>query len=96
MGGAVLGSLIGSSLGKNADDLNQMRLSRALDTTPLHHTRSWVDPNTGYQYTVRPMRRYHHHGHVCRRYKTSVMIDGRLQTATGQACRDARGHWQVH
>lgn len=95
IGGSVVGSLIGSSLGKDMDEMNRMRFARALETTPVHHTRSWEDRRTGYHYTVQPLKTYHKKGRLCRRYSSSVLIDGRLQTAKGRACRNAHGHWVI-
>ncbi|MBM93767.1 MAG: hypothetical protein CMF51_03355 [Legionellales bacterium] len=95
IGGSVVGGLIGTSLGKDMDEMNRMRFARALETTPLERTRSWVDTRTQYRYSVKPLKTYHHQQRLCRKYQSSVLIEGRLHTAQGRACRNAAGHWVI-
>ena len=95
IGGSVVGSMIGNNIGYEMDQANRIRVARALETTRLNHSRSWVDSHTGYKYTVKPTRTFHQGGSVCREYDTSIIIDGQLQQAKGRACRDANENWVI-
>ncbi len=95
IGGALIGSMVGAHIGRQADIEAQQEFSHALGTLPLKHTQSWRDQGTGYQYTITPTRTFHRGKHLCRRYKTSVLIDGKLTHAEGRACRDANGVWHI-
>lgn len=93
--GTLIGGYAGSNVGKSMDDVNRMKMAQALESTRTHHTRSWVDPDTQREYSVTPVSTFRRSGRVCRNYTTSILIDGRLQTAEGVACRDAKGQWVI-
>ena len=95
IGGALLGSMVGAQIGRDADIQQQQAFSHALGTLRLNHTQSWQDHHTGYQYTITPTRTFHRGKRLCRRYKTSILIDGKLRHAEGRACRDAHGIWHI-
>ena len=95
IGGALIGSMVGAHIGRQADIEAQQEFSHALGTLPLKHTQSWRDQSTGYQYTITPTRTFHRGKRLCRRYKTSVLIDGKLTHAEGRACRDTNGVWHI-
>ena len=95
IGGSIIGSMIGSNIGAEMDQANRMRVVHALETTRLNHSRSWVDDNTGYRYTVVPTKTYHNHGTLCRKYTTSILVAGKLENAHGTACRNKSGDWVI-
>jgi surface antigen len=93
--GAVVGALIGGSIGAQMDREDQMQVYNTLETTRTHQPHTWVNPDSGHQYTVTPTRTYQNHGKYCREYSTQVTINGKLQSAYGRACRQPDGSWQV-
>jgi surface antigen len=97
--GAVAGGYIGSQIGENMDKVNRMKVNDALENTKTNQSRSWVDPDTKAQYTIKPTKTINQTTEfgekVCRKYMMSIVIDGKLDTATGTACRDKNGDWQV-
>ena len=95
IGGSIIGSMIGGNVGSQMDDANRLRVAHALENTRLNHSRSWVDDDTGYRYTVVPTKTYHQHGKLCRQYTTSILVDGELKNAKGTACRNKEGNWII-
>ena len=95
IGGSIIGSMIGGNVGESMDQANRIKVAHALETTRLNHSRSWVDAHTGYRYTVVPIKTYHAHGRLCRHYKTSILVNGNLETAKGKACKDEHGDWVI-
>ena len=95
IGGSIVGSMVGSSIGAEMDQANRMRVAHALETTRLNHSRSWVDDNSGYRYTVVPTKTYHSNGELCRKYTTSILIHGSVEKANGTACRNKDGDWVI-
>ena len=95
IGGSIIGSMIGGNVGYEMDQANRMRVAHALENTRLHHSRTWVDDNTGYRYTVVPNKTYHSHGNLCRSYTTSILVNGEVKQAKGKACRNKSGDWII-
>ena len=93
--GAAAGGYIGGQIGANMDKVNRMKVNDTLENTQTNQSRSWVDPDTKAQYTVKPTKTITEANKVCRDYMMSVVIDGKLETATGSACRGKDGNWQV-
>ena len=54
----------------------------------------WQDP-TGNNYQVVPNGTYQSAGRYCRSYTTSVVIDGKMESLAGKACRRADGNWDI-
>lgn len=96
LAGAFLGNQIGASLDR-ADRLEAERTANyALESYPDGQTANWSNPNTGHSGYTTPTTTYQTaSGQNCREYKTAVVIDGRTETATGTACRQADGSWKV-
>lgn len=93
--GAVAGSIIGGNIGASMDELNRMKMSEALEDTKTNHSRSWVDPDNNAKYTVKPTKTVYEKDTVCRNFTMSVVIDGKLETASGVACRGENGGWDI-
>ncbi len=97
--GAAAGGYIGSQIGANMDKVNRMKVNEALENTKTNQSRSWVDPDTKVQYTIKPtktIKQADKSGEkICRKYIMSIVVDGELETATGNACRGKDGTWQV-
>lgn len=98
--GTVAGLFLGSEIGKSLDRADriyaQRTASTALENNPVGQTSSWSNPDSGHSGTVTPTRTvYASSGEPCRDYQTTVTIDGRTETATGRACRQADGTWRI-
>ena len=95
LGGAFLGSKVGSSLDR-ADHLFMRQTSeRALERNRTGETSNWRNPDTGHVGTVTPTRTFQTaNGGPCREFQQTVTIGGSTETAYGRACREADGSWR--
>ena len=94
--GIIGGAILGASLGRSFDQLDAMNTQRALETAPTNQTSSWVNPDSGNQYTITPTRTFQTSSdQYCREYQTTVTIGGELQKGYGTACRQPDGQWQI-
>lgn len=93
--GAALGSEVGSALDER--DRRQMAMAqRRAYAAPVGETIRWNNPNSGNSGTITSIQDgYHPSGQYCRRFRTTVTIGGRLEEATGTACRNAVGEWEI-
>lgn len=98
--GALLGAFVGSSIGKSLDQADlayhDQAVSRAY-SAPMNETISWNNPESGHSGSVTPVRegRQASTGNLCREYKQTIYVDGRSETAIGQACQNSDGTWKV-
>jgi len=93
--GALLGAYIGGNVGKTMDEVDRRKANQALENSPTGQTTSWSNPDSGNTYAVTPTRTYSANNQPCRTYSTEAWIDGRKETVTGTACRDADGNWRA-
>lgn len=99
--GVVLGGLLGNYVGRGMDDADRYEAERAahqaFEYQPDGSRSAWENPNTGhYGYTTPTSTYQASSGQYCRQYQTTVVIDGRAETATGTACRnDYTGQWEI-
>jgi surface antigen len=98
--GTLLGAWIGNEVGKSLDRADQAYAAQtanaALERYPDGQASTWQNPNSGHSGSTTPTRTYETaQGQPCREYQTSVVIDGRTQTAYGTACRQPDGSWRV-
>lgn len=94
-GGAVLGLLLGGSIGRSMDQVDQTCVGRALEQAPTGTPVAWRNPDNGRQYQVTPVRTFPtSDGRFCREYTTEVVIGGGIESAHGTACRQPDGTWQ--
>lgn len=96
--GTLLGAFIGSEIGASLDRIDQMHAERSLNTalnTDGGAPVVWSNPDTGHHgsYEVTGVRQ----GQTgpCKRYTQTIFVDGKSETAVGQACRNADGSWSV-
>jgi surface antigen len=58
-------------------------------------TRTWRNPETGHAGMMMPQRTYlSEAGFYCRYYRETLTVDGRSETYSNTACRDAEGMWR--
>jgi len=93
--GAITGALIGGAIGNTMDKVDQQNVNYALEHNRTNAASSWKNPDTGNQYTVKPVKTYQHEGRYCREYLTKAIINGKEQTMYGKACRQPDGSWKV-
>jgi surface antigen len=98
--GAVLGGFLGNQIGRGLDKADQASIyqtqNAALERYPDGDPAQWNNPNNGnYGYTVPTTTYQSASGQYCREYQTTIVVNGRAETAYGTACRQADGSWQV-
>jgi surface antigen len=97
--GAVLGFWLGSEIGRSLDEADhryaEQSAHAALENNPDGRASTWENPNTGHSGSTTPTRTYQSGEGYCREYQTSVVIDGRTETAYGTACRQPDGTWRI-
>ena len=94
IGGALIGAFIGGQIGSRMDEEDHRRTSMALENTRTNETTEWLNPDSGNQYSIQPTNTYQADSGPCRDYTMQAVIDGRNETVTGTACRQADGTWQ--
>ncbi len=95
-GGTLLGFLIGGTLGRNMDEVDQNCVGQALEHAGDGQQIAWNNPQTGAQYQIVPTRTAQgSDGRYCREYTATSVISGRNQQTYGRACRQPDGSWQI-
>ena len=98
--GALAGAMIGSEMGASmdrADAAYHRRAQNAALNNEDWQTVTWSNPDNGNYGAVTPMKTYRkgHRGKVCREFRTTVTIGGRVEEGYGTACRTRRGDWRI-
>lgn len=93
--GAVVGSVLGSTIGRYMDEQDQMRTSMILENNRTHESSTWVNPDTRYEYTVEPTRTFETAEGPCREFTMDANIGGKVEQVYGTACRQADGSWKI-
>ena len=94
--GALIGGLIGGSVGASLDRADELKAQQVLEGNRINQASTWHNPDTGNDVTVTPTRTYNRaSGQTCREYTTSVVIQGKRETAHGNACRQPDGSWKI-
>jgi surface antigen len=95
MVGSMAGAMIGGNIGRSMDEQDQMRTSLALENVRTGVPTAWVNPDTGYEYTVTPTSTYEADSGPCREYTLDAQIGGKTEQIYGTACRQPDGSWQT-
>lgn len=97
--GTLLGAFLGSEVGKSLDRADQQYHAEATQqahTAPIGQTIAWQNPDSGHSGQVTPIRDgYTANNQYCREYRQSIVVDGRTETATGTACQNEYGEWEL-
>ena len=99
-GGAVLGGTAGYMVGRRFAPSDRAMYNQVLAETLASsddgETRHWLNPETGLNGTIRPIRSYHRGDEMqlCRDYRSAVNFETDVATGTGTACRSPDGQWQ--
>lgn len=95
VGGTILGFLVGGSVGRSMDEVDQNCVGQALERAETGQTIAWNNAGTGGDFQVTPTRTYQDSSsRYCREYTTRGTIDGRSQQLYGTACRKPDGSWE--
>ncbi|EWY42156.1 membrane protein [Skermanella stibiiresistens SB22] len=99
-GGVLLGALLGGEVGKSLDRADQSYATQAADrayTAPIGEPISWSNPESGNSGIVTPIRegRNNQTGQYCREFNQTIYVGGRAEQATGRACQQQDGTWQI-
>ncbi len=95
MAGAYAGSEIGKVLDQNDRKMAQQTAQLALENNKTGQASSWRNPDSGNSGSATPISTYSEGGRDCRKFESKVNVDGKSETATGKACRNADGSWTV-
>lgn len=94
--GTLAGAMIGRHLGETMADVDRMNTARTLNDSRTGQSTTWVNPDTGYEYTVTPTRTYDQSGGPCREFSLDATVGGQPgQEVYGTACLQADGSWLV-
>lgn len=96
LAGAWAGSEIGKSLDKADKAYAQRTAQDALEYNKTGQTATWRNPDSGHSGTVTPVNTYRSaEGEDCRKFETSIYVDGKQEQGTGIACRQPDGTWKI-
>lgn len=97
--GTLLGAMLGKEVGASLDRADRAYMQQAsyqsLESSPSGVTSSWVNPDTGHNGTITPVRTYQNNGRYCREYNQMIQIGGQTQQGYGTACRMPDGSWET-
>jgi surface antigen len=94
--GTLAGAMIGRHIGETMDDVDRMHTARTLNDNRTGQPTTWVNPDTGHEYTVTPTRTFEESGGPCREFTLNATVGGEPdQEVYGTACLQADGSWLV-
>lgn len=93
LGGALVGGIVGNQIGQYMDRQDAAR-AQAVYVSESGRGQ-WTNNQTGYTYTIKPVKTYHKKERYCREYQTTATIGGRSRNVYGTACRMPDGSWKV-
>jgi surface antigen len=91
----LVGGLVGNLLDDRDKRLQAEVAAWALDTAPTGQSVAWKNPDSGHSGTVTRRRRTKPPAGYCRDHQATVEIEGKLERASGKACRRFDGTWRV-
>ena len=93
--GTLAGSMIGRHIGESMDETDRMKTANSLNNARTGQPTTWVNPDTGYEYTMTPTKTYDAGTGPCREYTMDATIGGQTEQIYGTACRQPDGAWKV-
>ncbi|MDX9833636.1 MAG: glycine zipper domain-containing protein [Desulfobulbus sp.] len=95
--GAAIGTMLGYIVGSEMDKYDRQQLDHMYERGVSNQRSSWVNPDSGNQYTVTPQPAYQNPSNhrVCRRAEIEAVIDGRAERTYSTACRNEYGQWEL-
>lgn len=97
--GAIFGGLVGASVGRNLDCEQRSYAYdasyRGFEAGRPHARYDWRDPRGDAYGYMQVGDYYQDRGRRCATYTQQIWVHGRPETATGRACRQGDGTWQM-
>ncbi len=95
--GAVMGDEIARRLTERDRQMASVTLNDALENGEANKDSGWSNPESGNNGTAKAGDTYEQAktGEDCRDFETTIFTDGGESTATGTACKNEDGSWQV-
>jgi len=93
--GTLIGAAIGGQIGRSMDEQDRVKTAHTLESVRTGVPSQWVNPDTGYRYTVVPTRTFDSQTGPCREYTIDAVIGGRPEKVYGTACRQSDGSWRA-
>ncbi len=93
--GVAIGAQIGQTVGKYMDEQDRMRTSWVMEKNRTNQVSTWHNPDTGYDYAVKPTRTYEGNNGPCREFTVNASVGGKTEQVYGTACRQADGSWKI-
>ncbi len=99
--GTLLGAWAGGALGRRLSPQDQQMAATSAQNSfeyePIGTTSSWQNPQSGNQGSFTPTTSSYEarNGQTCRKYQSTVVIEGRTEYADGIACKQADGSWRI-
>ena len=95
--GAAVGTMLGYIVGSEMDKYDRQQLDHMYERGVSNQRSTWVNPDTGNQYTVTPQPASQEPSsrRVCRRAEIEAIIDGRPERTYSTACRNEYGQWEL-
>lgn len=94
--GTLAGAMIGRHIGETMDETDRMKTARALNDSRTGTSTTWVNPDTGYEYTVTPTRTYEKPSGPCREFRLDASVGNSPdEEVYGTACLQADGSWLI-
>lgn len=91
--GVLAGTVLGYMVGNEMDKYDREVLNHTYERGVSGQTSSWVNPDTGNSYAVTPQPAVTTANGPCRKAEIQAIIDGKPETTSTTACRDANGQW---
>ncbi len=94
--GTLAGAMIGRQLGEEMDEADRTKTAVVLNDSRTGTSTTWVNPDTGREYTVTPTRTYEESGGPCREFRLDASVgDYEDEEVHGTACLQADGSWLI-
>ena len=93
IGGTLLGTLIGGSVGRSMDPVDRACALTALEYVPDGQKIRW--DGGGAPYELIPRKTFREDGQYCRAYTTTALFPGQPKVFSGTACRRGDGAWEI-
>jgi surface antigen len=94
--GTLAGAMIGRQIGETMDETDRTKTARVLNDSRTGTSTTWVNPDTGHEYTVTPTRTYERSSGPCREFRLDASVgDSPDEEVYGTACLQADGSWLI-
>ncbi|WP_259783088.1 RT0821/Lpp0805 family surface protein [Aestuariispira ectoiniformans] len=97
--GVLVGSLMGSNIGKSMDELDRIKADQATHkahVADIGETITWNNPESGHYGSITPTRDgVATNGQYCREYRQTIHVGDDMADGYGIACQQPDGSWKL-